>query len=357
MADVNPLSETHPALAAEWHPTLNDPLNPDTVTASHARYVWWACDQGHAFRSLLNERARYRTGCPVCANKTVRPGVNDLVTTDSELAGEWHPTLNGDLVPDLVAPGYKGEVWWNPACGHWFSRTPLQRQSDRRCPVCVDDRVYPGQNDLATVHPELVGDLDVKQGLDPRQIRATSRQRDVRWLRPCGHSYTTSPGARHEDPTPPACGTCNPTKPATRATLPMVADVPWMLALWDCSANQGLDPAKVKAGDNRTLVAWRCSESHSWSRRPRTQKEKCGFCSGQELLAGVSDLATINPVLASQWHPTRNPGLTPEQVLPKANKMVWWLGPCGHEWEAKIANRSNGAGCPSKCPGTRVLPS
>ena len=36
-------------------------------------------------------------------------------------------------------------------------------------------------------------------------------------------------------------------------------------------------------------------------------------------------------------------------------KRVWWTCECGHEWEAKISNRSNGNGCPY-CSGYYVLP-
>ena len=66
-------------------------------------------------------------------------------------------------------------------------------------------------------------------------------------------------------------------------------------------------------------------------------------------------LAEYNPTLAAQWHPTKNGTLTPSDVPPKANRAAWWLGPCGHEWEATINNRANGTRCPY-CTGKKVLP-
>lgn len=355
MPAEQPLSSTHPVLAAQWHPTLNHGLTPDDVDASYAEDVWWLCERGHPFRAQLNSRARYDTGCSVCANKRVRPGVNDLATLDPALAAEWHPTRNGDLTPDLVAPGYKGEVWWQPPCAHWFQRSPLQRKADRRCQVCVDKMVFPGQNDFATLHPDLIGDFAPGQDLDLTRIRATSRRRGVKWVAPCGHVYTAAPAQRHEDPTPPPCSTCQRTRLTKRASLPTVDQVPWLLALWDHAANAPTLPTQVKAGENRIEYAWRCPNGHRWKRRPRTQKADCRFCTGQDLLPGVNDLATVNPPLAAQWHPTKNVDLTPNQVLPKSNMKVWWRGPCGHEWEAKVANRSNGSGCDRKCPESRVL--
>ena len=56
-------------------------------------------------------------------------------------------------------------------------------------------------------------------------------------------------------------------------------------------------------------------------------------------------LATVNPILSSEWHPTKNGELTPDKVFPKSNTRVWWIYPCGHEGEACIFTRNNGSGC------------
>ncbi|MFJ2607943.1 zinc-ribbon domain-containing protein [Streptomyces sp. NPDC087425] len=58
--------------------------------------------------------------------------------------------------------------------------------------------------------------------------------------------------------------------------------------------------------------------------------------------------------MASEWHPTRNAGIQPDQVAPQSNRKVWWLGSCGHEWQATVANRTaKGSGCPY-CTNQRV---
>ena len=49
--------------------------------------------------------------------------------------------------------------------------------------------------------------------------------------------------------------------------------------------------------------------------------------------------------MANYWHPTKNGDLTPDQVTKGSNKKVWWLGDCGHEWEARVATRVRGKGC------------
>lgn len=65
-----------------------------------------------------------------------------------------------------------------------------------------------------------------------------------------------------------------------------------------------------------------------------------------KLIVGQNDLATVNPNLAVEWHPSKNGSLLPSQITAGSNKKVWWLGKCGHEWEAAIYSRAAGKGCP-----------
>ncbi|WP_224413507.1 zinc-ribbon domain-containing protein, partial [Bacillus thuringiensis] len=34
------------------------------------------------------------------------------------------------------------------------------------------------------------------------------------------------------------------------------------------------------------------------------------------------------------------------EVVANSRKRVWWLGECGHEWEASISRRNNSSNCP-----------
>ena len=65
-------------------------------------------------------------------------------------------------------------------------------------------------------------------------------------------------------------------------------------------------------------------------------------------------LADTHPNVASQWHPVKNDQLTPQQVSASHLQKVWWLGPCGHEWQTTPKARTNtGTGCPY-CAGNRL---
>lgn len=70
---------------------------------------------------------------------------------------------------------------------------------------------------------------------------------------------------------------------------------------------------------------------------------------------GINDLATVRPDLAKEWHQIKNGDLRPCDVTCGNHKKVWWLGQCGHEWNAIISSRAlNGRGCPI-CAGRVVL--
>lgn len=58
-------------------------------------------------------------------------------------------------------------------------------------------------------------------------------------------------------------------------------------------------------------------------------------------------LAEVNPVLAKQWHPTKNGDLTPYDVTKASSAVIWWQCPNGkdHAWETSVYNRRNLSNC------------
>ena len=95
-------------------------------------------------------------------------------------------------------------------------------------------------------------------------------------------------------------------------------------------------------------VWWKCSKGHEWQAclSHRNKGSGCPYCSGRYAIKGDNDLQTVNPTLANDWNFEKNDGLTPMDVLPNSNKKVWWKCSEGHEWQARIADRNKGRGCP-----------
>lgn len=100
---------------------------------------------------------------------------------------------------------------------------------------------------------------------------------------------------------------------------------------------------------------WLGTCGHEWddSISHRTGGRGCPICSGRRVVKGINDLATTHPEIAAEWHPAKNGGLVPSEVVAGSHKKVWWFSH-GHEWQAMIDNRTrHDHGC-SVCRGFTV---
>jgi len=107
------------------------------------------------------------------------------------------------------------------------------------------------------------------------------------------------------------------------------------------------DYSKVEyEGRNKEVIILCKQHGGEFNQKPSNHLSSgCSVCSGKKTLEGFNDLQTKNPKLAKEWHPTKNVDLKPTDVTSSSNKIVWWLGECGHEWEASVKNRSKGTRC------------
>ena len=94
-------------LMSKWDWEKNQALGlfPNVLTLHSNKKAWWKCSTcGHEWQTTIaNRSAGY--SCPVCANRVIVAGVNDLTTTHPELAKEWDYEANGDLLPQHVSYG------------------------------------------------------------------------------------------------------------------------------------------------------------------------------------------------------------------------------------------------------------
>ena len=136
---VNDLASRFPALAAQWHPTQNGALTADAVSPNSNRKVWWRCEKGHTWQAVVSRRTVAGFGCPYCSGRKVLAGFNDLVALEPEVAGQWHPDLNGALRPDMVTTGSHQKVWWQCPEGHVWKAVVYSRTGPKKsgCPVCA----------------------------------------------------------------------------------------------------------------------------------------------------------------------------------------------------------------------------
>ena len=71
------------------------------------------------------------------------------------------------------------------------------------------------------------------------------------------------------------------------------------------------------------------------------------------MIAGINDLATLEPLLEKQWSEKNK--IKPTEVSIGSHKKVIWRCEKGHEWEAAVKSRTiNKTGCPY-CSHNKVL--
>jgi hypothetical protein len=122
---------------------------------------------------------------------------------------------------------------------------------------------------------------------------------------------------------------------------------PVLASEWHPTKNGDLLPTMVSLHSGKKIW-WECSLGHEWQATVanRVKGRGCPYCSNKQILQGYNDLATTNPEIASEWHPTKNETLLPTMVSSGSHKKVWWKCKSGHEWETAIYNRIAGSGCP-----------
>ncbi len=282
----NDFGSQYPELVKEWDFEKNKKL-PSQYASGSDRRVWWKCEKGHSWKASINSRAK-GCGCPVCSNKKVLQGYNDLFTTNPELKEEWDYQKNAGILPESIAAGSNKKAWWIcRECGNSWEAVIGSRAAGRGCPKCAREtsalnrqKTMAAKNPLFIQFPELEEEWDFEKNKNiDISLLAASSNRFAWWICKEGHSFKTRISSR-------------------------------------------------------TL-----------------KKVGCPYCHGQKVLTGINDLQTLSPWLAAEWDYEKNAPLTPSQVFSHGSQKVWWKCPnCGNSWRAKIHNRANGRGCPACNP-------
>ena len=351
----NDMATTHPDLAAQWHPTKNGNLRPNQVFAGTNKKIWWVCALGHEWLTAGNIRLD-GSSCPYCAGRLALAGFNDLATTHPDLAAQWHPSKNGELMPTDVVAGTNKKIWWLCEAGHEWMAVGSSRVAGTGCSRCLGRTAVPGSNDLATTHPSLAEEWHPTKNdeLMPADVVAGTNQK-IWWQCSQGHEWAATGYDRKSGRN---CGVCSG-KTVLSGFNDLASTHPEMAAQWHPTKNGRLKPADVVAGTSRKIW-WLCEAGHEWSAsgnsRVRVAGPGCVVCLGQVVVSGFNDMATTHPDLAAQWHPTMNGELKPSDVVAGTGQKVWWRCSNFHEWRAAGSTRlraPESSGC-GVCAGREI---
>ncbi|PES34754.1 hypothetical protein CN497_19275 [Priestia megaterium] len=280
-------------------------------------------------------------------------GLNSLANKNPLIASQWHPTKNGHLTAKDVTPGSDKKIWWHCKNGHEWITNVYQRTGKGKtgCPFCSNKRVWAG-NSLYTNNPELSSQWHPtkNENLAPQDVMVGSHKK-VWWHCEKGHEWQAVIRERHKNGK--RCPICVNQKVHLDNCLATIN--PTLAQEWHPTKNGTLTPYDVVAGFTKK-VWWQCEEGHEWQARVnnRNRGNGCPICKNMQVDLG-NNLASSNPALAQEWHPTKNRTLTPANVVAGSGKKVWWQCNKEHEWESRVVNRHQGLGCPY-CSNRYVTP-
>lgn len=264
----NSLMFRYPEIAQEWDYEKNYPLTPDMIAAGSPKKVWWKCPLGHSYHTDPHHRIAGR-GCSICAGRVVLVGFNDLESQNPELVQYWNYEKNQNISPSEITSASHRRVWWKCACGKEF-QARIQ-DATGKCHTCSANKVTHGENDLATVRPDLLKYWDYTANtIKPNQIKCTSLKH-VHWICPeCGYKYTRSVLSQCE--AKGLCPACSRSV-VVKGVNDFATTHPEIASWWHETKN--LKAASEVLSGSAGVWWWKCPKGHEFQREMRHQLQNC----------------------------------------------------------------------------------
>ncbi len=357
----NDLLTVRPDIAAQWHPTKNGNLRPQDVTYGWGKKVWWKCQRcDYEWQSTPNNRTRKQDDkCPYCVNKVCISGKNDLLTTNPELAKEWHPTKNGSLRPENVSRGSSKRVWWKCPHGHEYVAEVSNRTNGTNCPICNVGRKTSFAEQafyyyIKQLFPDAINQYKSDfLGLMELDIFIPSIRYAIEYDGKPWHGKGFKGKKEREERKYSVCTQNNIKLIRIReGTIDMDAIIAdHLFKVSHLNRKNYLDNT-IKSVLKYLLKKQSIIMNDI---NVDTERDRFKILSMMNVVRKNNSLAEKYPELAKEWHPLKNENLTPYMFMPGSKVKVWWICPiCGNEYQQTINHRSSrGHGCP-KCGRKKI---
>lgn len=348
------LSIERPDLKKYYDTSKNtNPFEQYTFLSNKA--VYWMCDNGHSVkRNICNVSKVPGYECPVCNNRILQRGINDLASQYPELSKEYDSTKN-PLPPEKICISSSDtSIWWKCDDEHSFQSAVSHRiNTSQECPVCTRRIVVPGINDLKRKYPDIIKiwDYDKNERL-PEHI--SDRTID-RFYFKCdkGHSYT----ARKEMIANYGCKCLVCENKILAKGVNSFADArPELLDEW--SPNNIVSPEDVLCSMHLP-IKWICldcqNEYTAHMHLRRKGDNMCPICNNKKLVAEINSFGAVGPKeLVAEW--SKNNSVTAWEVFPDTlQRWLWECPKCGGEYSYPLKHRYVGdTSCPY-CNGKKAL--
>ena len=274
-----------------------------------------------------------------------------------------------NIDPKLVPFRSQIKFFWKCKKGHEFQVSPgsrfaflapsysFRKSKHSKCIYCLNKKVSE-DNNLKFLHPKIAKMWNYKKNtLKPEEVTARSHKK-VWWI--CKNKHEFKKLIYLHVDQKGFCGGCG-RKDGSYKTFATKENClknryPELAKEWHPIKNGKLTPDQVYK--TTVMYWWQCpkQKDHVYKQIIYDRVEKkvgCSFCAFKKLTKSNS-LKHMYPIVAKEWHPTKNGKLTPDKVVGHSHKHAWWICKRKHVWRAQIVTRSKrGNGC-KKCTGVGI---
>ena len=278
---VNDLFTKRPDLEKYWDFEKNN-VNPYKLALKSNQYVYWKCDKGHSFKARIYSVVigKMENVCPVCSNRVVLAGVNDMATTNPELINEFNYDKN-NFKPNEIHVYSNKIVWWKCDKGHeWQASINSRAIRHYGCPYCSNQKLLKGFNDFATLCPDVLEFWDDKKNKKkPDEIIGSWSAQPIYLKCKFGHSWKSTPGSFSRGSRCPVCGN----KKVEKGFNDFETTHPEIAKQWHPTKNGDLSPSQFTYGSDY-VAWWKCENGHSYqcSINRRAKGTGCSICAKEQ---------------------------------------------------------------------------
>jgi len=262
-----------------------------------------------------------------------------------ELIKEWHYKKNLNVNINNISRGTNLKVWCICKKEHEYISGVYNRTTIKTgCPYCANQKISK-TNNLKFRYPEIVEEWNFKKNKDllPQNIFPNTNKK-VWWkCKKNSHEWQAAPNSRISGRN--NCPYCSNQKVGKDNNLNFL--FPKLATEWHSTKNGKLKPQNVIAGSNKK-VWWNCQNGHGYQSSVGSRSKRntgCPYCSNKKV-GKDNNLNFLFPKLATEWHPTKNGKLKPQNVVAGGDKKYWWICQKRHEWKVSTYLRISGTNCP-----------
>ncbi len=347
------IAALYPELLEEWDYEQNGVLSPETVYPGSSKKVWWKCKKCHQrYYSSVNNRIN-GSGCPLCAGKTIIPGINDLQkwckdNNRTDILTEWDYNKN-TITPDQIAPFSGRKIYFICKEGHSYSSALSNRLTYRLgCPICnkynrssfQEQAIlyylrYKFKDAVNSYHVDWIG----KQELDIYipSIKTAIEYDGIQW-----HKNKAEQEQRKD-------GLCK------ENGIRLIRVREDGLDYYGSAECVSVDPRKKGSLNTAisTVIKKLCGDGTIID--IDVDRDTAEIVAQFDTIKRENSISMVYPDLLDEWDYERNGSVKPDSVSYGSTRKYWWkCKDCGHEFLMAPNNRTNqGQGCPI-CSGKKA---